>query len=692
MEHIIIASLILAIIAHIRINTLSKENKTLKHTLEQLLNKQSSVKTSPTSNLTSQHNVVLPQHTNSQTQHVVDKEQKNVENVLGKNVIGVIAAVLMFIGIFAFGTLVLQSFSDGFKVAGMFIFSCLVVVTGLILHHKKQSMFSEIVTGCGFGMIYISIFLTHLYYNMISDILTFILIFIWIAIISILSKKHSMPILSYIALTGCIVSSILAQVYVIQNNMFTEIVIYHFLTFLLLIFTNKDNCLLFKISAYCSITLNIVLSIVIAIFNHQSLSLCFVLGIYNIIIGILICRDERGDKTTSIIISCLSYAANMVFTGIIPLSILLTNMLQGLDDIQTLLPVDNTNFYMQKSIFFCIGASLIAIISYAAYYLFIKDSEKRDWILVSTEIVWSLTMLLDPLELAGKDISLLVILPIAHLLICYFDKNNKQILYWSGFAFLIADAFTSLFFIADLGWLSVVHSVMLVVLSFLYMHKQYGNAMAFPFFQYALVDGHLLFVLLHLFENWTVVLIIVMILHSWLSAFSESYSNSTVSAVLVECVESLLAFIVFWFIACTEEFFLERFILSIVLIPFSLMHLQRVVKSKNAFMSVWYGLKFTFYTFGIIHIFTPLSEQQFVVSVILMVLASICILFGFWKKLKAMRIYGLVLVLSSVIKMVIIDVWNQESIVRVLSLIGGALICFGISAAYTHFETHQHKK
>ena len=63
---------------------------------------------------------------------------------------------------------------------------------------------------------------------MISDILTFILIFIWIAIISILSKKHSMPILSYIALTGCIVSSILAQVYVVQNNMFTEIVIYHF--------------------------------------------------------------------------------------------------------------------------------------------------------------------------------------------------------------------------------------------------------------------------------------------------------------------------------------------------------------------------------------------------------------------------------------------------------------------------------
>jgi uncharacterized membrane protein len=108
-------------------------------------------------------------------------------------------------------------------------------------------------------------------------------------------------------------------------------------------------------------------------------------------------------------------------------------------------------------------------------------------------------------------------------------------------------------------------------------------------------------------------------------------------------------------------------------------------------MSVFYGIKFTFFTFGTIHLFTDISDQQFIVSVVLMLLASACIVFGFWKELKATRIYGLVLILSGVGKMVTLDVWHQESIIRVLSLVGGALICFGISAAYTKFESRQSK-
>ena len=106
-------------------------------------------------------------------------------------------------------------------------------------------------------------------------------------------------------------------------------------------------------------------------------------------------------------------------------------------------------------------------------------------------------------------------------------------------------------------------------------------------------------------------------------------------------------------------------------------------------MSVWYGIKFTFYTFGTLEMFTGFSDQQFIVSVVLMVLASVCIAFGFWKDMKALRIYGLALVMSSVAKMVILDVWNQESMIRVLSLIAGALICFGISAVYTKIEAKQ---
>ena len=65
---------------------------------------------------------------------------------------------------------------------------------------------------------------------------------------------------------------------------------------------------------------------------------------------------------------------------------------------------------------------------------------------------------------------------------------------------------------------------------------------------------------------------------------------------------------------------------------------------------------------------------------------------GFKKELKPVRIYGLMLIMMSVFKMVVIDVWNQQSIIRVITLIIGGIICFGISAAYTKIEKKQIEK
>ena len=69
-----------------------------------------------------------------------------------------------------------------------------------------------------------------------------------------------------------------------------------------------------------------------------------------------------------------------------------------------------------------------------------------------------------------------------------------------------------------------------------------------------------------------------------------------------------------------------------------------------------------------------------------MFIASICILFGFKFKNKSIRIYGLIVILMSVIKIVIIDMWGQDSIIRVVALMLGGIICFAISALYNKFE------
>lgn len=703
MEYIIaIAALVLAIIAQTRINSLKEENKTLRRVIETLM-----INIQPPANNTVQYqprpqprpqpipqpiSQQRPQQRPQQTAETIKPEtQKNMESVFGKNVIGIIAAVLMFIGVFAFGTLVLKSLTDVFIVVGMFLFSCIVLGVGLILNKKKKTILSEIITGCGFGMIYISIFITHLYYGMINDITTFALIFVWTVAIVLLSRKFSMPALSYLALLGCVISAILAQVFVVERQMFIEITVYQFLTFLLLIIANKEKDILFKVASYCSITLNIILSVIISVYatdksQYNWLWLCFVLCLYNIAIGILSYRSKKGDFTSNTILTIFTHIVSVIITGIIPLSIFV-------DDVWALkyeIP------QMWSSIISLAGVVIILSLSYALQHFCIKDNRKRLCLFIATELLLALYILIRPIELSfGGKLAFLVFIPIINIVLSKFQSDNgiKAALFWSGFAFLLLDSASSLIFLDDFGWGGVAYSVAVIALSCFYLYERYGKVLPFPFMQCALINIHLLYTLINVFDNWTIAMIIIVLLNTALSVLTDIFaSQPKVSAILTECAESLLAFITFLFIVDSKEKFATGcLILSVLLIPFVLIHLNNVIKSKNAFMSVFYGIKFTFFTFGTIHLFTDISDQQFIVSVVLMLLASACIVFGFWKDLKATRIYGLVLILSGVGKMVTLDVWHQESIIRVLSLVGGALICFGISAAYTKFESRQSK-
>ena len=263
-----VIALVIAIMAYARIRKVEQENQSLRHMLQQLMN-QSAPNPTQTEQLQPSQPKAQPQQLKpiqpiQQPAPAIpppaaeQKPQKNLENVFGKNVVGIIAAILMFIGVFAFGTLVLTSMTDIIKVISSFVVSGAVAIAGLLWTKKNNTIWSNIVAGCGMGMIYISIFLTHLHYHMIGNIATFALIFVWAIGVIILARKFTIPSLSYLALAGCVISSLLAQTFVVEQHMFIEMTVYHCLTFLLLIIANKENHILFKISSYTSIGLNTI--------------------------------------------------------------------------------------------------------------------------------------------------------------------------------------------------------------------------------------------------------------------------------------------------------------------------------------------------------------------------------------------------------------------------------------------------
>lgn len=76
------------------------------------------------------------------------------------------------------------------------------------------------------------------------------------------------------------------------------------------------------------------------------------------------------------------------------------------------------------------------------------------------------------------------------------------------------------------------------------------------------------------------------------------------------------------------------------------------------------------------------SLTSVLVTILVLVTGAVCIVAGFRMRVTALRHYGLTLVLVSVLKLAVLDIGSQNSIVRVASLAAGGVVCFALSLAY----------
>ena len=435
----VIIALVLSINGNSEIKKLKKENENLKSVITKIF---SIIKTNPELAEKLKENIeneilekeqtqnmqyVQPAYnTNKQTiqkneyktaQKENKKKNNSIENLFGKNVIGIVASVLIFIGVITFGTLIFTSFTDVIKVVAMFFVSFATTGVGLFISRKNKTTFSEILTGCGIGTIYISIFMTHLYFGMISDVLTFILIFLWSIGISIISKKFTMKSLSYVALIGCVISSVFSLIYGFVSLKFVEITIYHIITFILLIISNKENKILFKISSYSSIILNTILGGIISSklveikfneiyeettslihiekFNYSLLVLCIILAVYNIAIYIYSSRETIVDKIMDTYISNIIHYISITVTFCVPISMLLKDVVLANND-------------TISSICFLVSTVVIVILSQIIYSLINKDTLKQTHSFFALELFLILFILISPITMQDYGVRLLL--------------------------------------------------------------------------------------------------------------------------------------------------------------------------------------------------------------------------------------------------------------------------------------------
>ena len=161
-----------------------------------------------------------------------EKQKKNLESTVGKNLMGILASVLIFAGLTLLATAVYDSFTDVMRVIGLFLISAIMLTAGRLGMRKEKNAFFLSLTGCGVGAVYISLFLTYGYFGLINEIVLYLLLAVWSVVVYFIGGKGS-QLFKIIGQLGILVSLVFGNVQFLDGNVTSEDVL---LIYMLMIF------------------------------------------------------------------------------------------------------------------------------------------------------------------------------------------------------------------------------------------------------------------------------------------------------------------------------------------------------------------------------------------------------------------------------------------------------------------------
>lgn len=103
-------------------------------------------------------------------------------------------------------------------------------------------------------------------------------------------------------------------------------------------------------------------------------------------------------------------------------------------------------------------------------------------------------------------------------------------------------------------------------------------------------------------------------------------------------------------------------------------------------LGVWIGLKYLILIWVILGKTFNIPFNSVVMSVAGLIIALLSIALGFKLQIKSLRLFGLILTIIMALKFIIVDFSQGNSIMRVVSLLIGGLICFGITVLYNRLN------
>ncbi len=616
---------------------------------------------------------------------------KDMEAAVGKTIMGIAASVLIFISFILFAMLIIPQLTDGIRLVLMYAVSIGITTFGLLkLNKARDSVLFLSVSACGVGSIFISLFLSNVYFNVINELVLYILLLGWAVGVCVLSKLRS-EVFSIIGHIGILVSVLFGTIFCAEGgdiNKMVVISIYFIVGSFIFYFTHNSNEKNYVINSIFNLLCVFILysGIQTAHWDYQIEDIQAP-GIFTVAFGVLMAYsifklilpifwsglDSETNRFT--LLQKYADATGMISSGYYFAFSLLVDGLVN----------DDLVFY-------------VITIILAPIYLVIIEYVRRNYTeTAGINVLYAfltLMMTFSVYNISGVEMVFGVSLIAIPYILYGFIKNKRIFKYLATFLVLlfVVNEGTNLAITIILGMV-ILGGMMYFILT---KKEQYNQVL----------------------KNIVLVLSVIFVI----CTMNRIYYDLDVESVVVSCIEFIVLAVIAGFaaktkyiqnpitdvvepgtktfvdiiIAClmfagmsrisnvNDDYLLPHIIYIIVTIALFMLNVSEQLKDEERKMyGPYVGLKFTVL---MVVILSSFNAENFLISIFCFLFAILSVTVGFIVKHKGLRIYGLILSLISVVKLVMIDITYDNTLGHALSFFISGVLCFVISAIYTHVE------
>lgn len=599
-------------------------------------------------------------------------QKKDFEKTFGKAVLPVCASILIFISFIFFAAIVLPYLNHTVKMVLMYAVSIVIMLTGgiLLLHDRENKAFLAI-TGCGMGALYLSLFLSDFYFRVMSDAALYIGLFIWAAVVCVLSRLRSSMFL-IIGQIGVNLSVLLGAVLcggTEDTGKLLLLVIYNILTQAVFYFSHLQR----------EYNRNMA--------NHVS----WCIGMLILTVAV---NDSYTDGTVEGMVASILLLLAACLPIVLGVTILHTDSKQNvafgiLNSLYLWAVYALISYRFENIIFFVVGIAAMILVALEAR---IPGTNHAGKIIFQCTLFFQILLAWMSVDFLQEYISV-VPLATACLIYGFCRKDTMYKIAGMGYAILFLlvpmNGGTQLF----LGLL-LTACVIVLLCCFKDQYRTWMKVSAYAMFLLFLIEALSRIMDYTVWDNdvqglvMLFILVVVNIVMTKVPALRRNLATREEElGVSIETgiIQIILMLIGYFVVTRTDQPILHMMAVVLGFVLVCTNSYSLVTGKNGGWMSVYVGTKLLLFFMVAL---SSYEVPQFLLSFAGLLLATVCIVSGFLAGLrtgrdfKPLRIYGLVLVMICLIKLILIDIHYDNHLLRAVSFFVSGVLCFGISLLY----------